>query len=163
VFRTDFWRKIWTGAAGFTLLETVVAMGLLSLAVGMVGPGVFQALHFEQFWEDRVTATRDLRHAGSRFAGDALGARGTDLEDGVPADTVMLNTYTGYEITYSRNLQDGLVRSHFDGDVTTYEITLATRVASVEFLLSGDVLTMTLEVYTVGTETKTMTLRSTLR
>jgi type II secretory pathway pseudopilin PulG len=163
LFRTDFWRRIGAGAAGFTLLETVVAMGLLSMAVGMVGPGVFQVLHFEQFWQDRVTATRELRHAGSRFAGDALGASGTDLADGVAAGTVTLTTHSNYEITYSKNLQDELVRSHFDGDATTYENTQAARVKSVEFLLSGDVITMTLEVYSVGTETKTMILRSTLR
>jgi hypothetical protein len=162
LFRTDFWRKIGAGAAGFTLLETVVALGLLSLAVGMVGPGVFQVLHFEQFWRDRVTATRDLRHVGSRFAGDVMGSKMTDLEDGVAAASVMLTTHLDDEITYSKNLQDELVRSHFDGDVTT-ENRLATGVESVEFLLSDDVLLMTLEVDTGGIDTKTMILRSTLR
>jgi hypothetical protein len=144
-------------------METVVAVGLLSMAVGMVGPGVFQVLHFEQFWQDRVTATRDLRHVGSRFAGDVLGTRETGLVDGVAADSVTLTTHTNHEITYTQNLQDELVRSDFDGDAITYESTLASRVESVQFLLSGDVVTMTLTVYTVGTETITMILRSTLR
>jgi len=163
LFRNISLRKLMAGAAGFTLLETVVAMGLLSLAVGMIGPGVFQVLHFEQFWKDRVVATRDLRHAGSRFAGDVLGSKTTNLEDGVPVATVMLTTHLNYVITYSKNLENELIRSHFDGDATTYESRLATRVESVEFLLSGNVVTMTLTVDTVGTETRTMILRSTLR
>ena len=162
MFRNNFLRNLITKAAGFTLLETVVAMGLLSMAVGMIVPGVFQTLRFEQFWQDGVVATKDLRHAGSRFAGDALSTENTDLVDGVAADTVMLTNYAGHEATYSKNLQDELVRSHDDG-VVTVENTLAAKVKTVEFLLSGDELTMTLVVYAVGTDEKSMTLRTTLR
>ena len=59
---------------GFTLIEVLVALGIISLAVGLAGSGIFQVLSFERFWQDDMKATGDLRRAGSRFAGDALNA-----------------------------------------------------------------------------------------
>ena len=62
------------GTRGFTLVEVVIALGLLSLATGMIGGGLFQVHGIQKFWRDDAVATRELRHAGSWFAGDALNA-----------------------------------------------------------------------------------------
>ena len=59
-----------------------MAVGILTLAMGLVGRGVFQVLSIQRFWRDDVVATRELRHAGSWFAGDALNAEAIDLADG---------------------------------------------------------------------------------
>lgn len=164
----NFLRKFIADSAGFTLMEVVVAMGLLSLAVSMVGAGIFQTIRAEAFWQDGVVATRDLRHAGSWFAGDVLSAKTTDLVDGDPAVTsVILSTFTTDEtITYSV-LANELIRSHFDGVATTVENRLANNVESVSFLLTGDVLEMTLVVNTDGTNndtnTESMSLNTKLR
>jgi len=93
------WPLPGTASSGFTLVELVVALGLLSMVVGLAGSGIFQVLSFERFWQDDVTATGDLRRAGSRFAGDAINAE--DAKDslgqqvscppGVPASSVTLS------------------------------------------------------------------------
>ena len=68
-----------TNSSGFTLVEMLVALSILSAVVGMVGNGFFQVLSIQRFWKDGTVATKDLRHAGSWFAGDALNA--TDVLD----------------------------------------------------------------------------------
>ena len=69
-------------ASGFTIAEVTVAVGILTLALALVGSSVFQSLSIERFWQDDVVATKELRHAGSWFAGDAMNAETTDLIDG---------------------------------------------------------------------------------
>ena len=72
-------------SGGFTLVEAVIAVGILTLGLGLVGSAVFQSLAIERFWRDDVTAVRELRHAGSRFAGDVLYTETTDLVDSAAA------------------------------------------------------------------------------
>ena len=67
-------------SSGFTLIEVLIAVSLTSIAVGLVGTGIFQVTDFRRFWADDVLATRDLRHADSWFSGDALNAE--DALDG---------------------------------------------------------------------------------
>ncbi len=162
MLRNKFLRKLISDAAGFTLLETAVAMALLTMGITMVGSGVFQVLQSERFWEDRVLATRDLRHAGSWFAGDALSTKTTNLVDGDPAvNTVMLTTFAGDDITYSLSGQD-LIRSHDNGSVV-FMNRMATGVQTASYSLSSDVLTVTWVVLTDGTNTKTLSLNTKLR
>lgn len=59
---------------GYTLVELVIALGLLSMATGLIGAGLFQVHSVQRFWRDDVVATKELRHAGSWLAGDALQA-----------------------------------------------------------------------------------------
>lgn len=145
-------RKFIADSAGFTLMEVVVAMGLLSLAVSMVGAGIFQTIRAEAFWQDGVVATRDLRHAGSWFAGDALSTKTTNLVDATPMATVTLTTVAGNVITYDE-VANELVRHHDNGS----NLVMAANVESVSFLLTGDVLEMTLVVNTDGTNNDTNT------
>ena len=46
----------------------------MGLGLGLVGSGIFQSLVIERKWVDDVMATRDIRHADSWLAGDAMNA-----------------------------------------------------------------------------------------
>ena len=63
------------GSDGFTLLEVLVALGILSLALALATGGLFQVFSIQTSYQDKVVATKDLRHAGSWFSGDALNAQ----------------------------------------------------------------------------------------
>ena len=43
-------KKLIADSNGFTLLEVAVALGILSLAVGMVGTGIFQTQSIQRYW-----------------------------------------------------------------------------------------------------------------
>lgn len=149
-------------SGGFTLLEVMVAISILTMGVGMIGTGVFQVLSGARFWQENVVATKDLRHAGSWFASDALNAKTTDLIDGAAAvNTVMLTTFGDNEITYSLSGSD-LIRS-FDDGMTVAQTKVATDVVSADFSLAGDILTFSLEVTADHGGTKTISLNTRLR
>ena len=79
-------------SAGFTLMEVIVAVGILSLVITAFGSGVLQVVSVQQFWRDDVTATRERRQASTWFAGSALDTVTTSLADGAaPSSTVTLN------------------------------------------------------------------------
>ena len=73
-------RRALANDSGFTLMEVIFAVGIVSLTVGIVGAGIFQVVNTRRHWADDALATKDLRHAGSWFAGDALNAE--DVLDG---------------------------------------------------------------------------------
>ena len=138
-----------------------MAVGILTLAMGLVGRGVFQVLSIQRFWRDDVVATRELRHAGSWFAGDALNAEAIDLADGASASAVTLNWRDRNGVarvaTYSIS-GSTLVRG--TGDAIT---SLARRVLIGDFSRSGRVLTFTLEVQADRGGTERMGLETYLR
>ncbi len=53
---------------GFTLAEFLVSVGIMTLAAGLVGEGVFQALGLSQYWIDDVVAIKELPHMTSWFS-----------------------------------------------------------------------------------------------
>ena len=67
-------RNILRSSRGFTLIELMVSVTILTVVVGIFGAGMFQVLSIQRFWTDDVKAVREVRHAGSWFAGDALNA-----------------------------------------------------------------------------------------
>ena len=141
--------RIHTARSGFTLMEVVVAMGILGVVIGMFGPSVFQTLSVQRYWREDVTATRQLRNAGYWFSGDAFNAKTTSLTaDVTPASSVTLtwtdpsNQTVTHTAIYGLNpAGDELIRN-FDGE----EIPVARGVVSVGFSLSGKVLTLDLGV-----------------
>ena len=72
-------RHILGSSRGFTLVEVLVAVSILTVVVGIFGAGMFPVLSIQRFWTDDLNATRKARHAGNWFAGDALNA--TDVLD----------------------------------------------------------------------------------
>ncbi|MBT97795.1 MAG: hypothetical protein CL902_04105 [Dehalococcoidia bacterium] len=67
-------RKTLRSSGGFTLIELLISVTILTVVVGIFGAGMFQVLSIQRFWTDDVKAVREVRHAGSWFAGDALNA-----------------------------------------------------------------------------------------
>jgi len=61
------------------MVELLVSISILTVIVSIFGTGMFQVLSIQRFWTDDVSAVREVRHAGSWSAGDALNA--TDVLD----------------------------------------------------------------------------------
>ncbi|MBF8268043.1 MAG: hypothetical protein HW388_1551 [Dehalococcoidia bacterium] len=154
--------RLLAGRSGFTLVEVLVAVSILTMAVGMVGSGIFQSLSVQRSWQGKMVATKEWRRAHSWFVGDALNSETTNLVDGAPAaDTVTL-AWTGsdevlHTATY-RLSESGLVRE-FDG----VETVVARKVVSAAFSLSGKLLTLDLEVETGGEAPESASLKTYLR
>ena len=88
--------------SGFTLMEVVVAAGLLMVAAVLFGQVSFQLMGLHRTWRDDMLATQDLRHAGSVFARDAFNAATTTLVDMGPAtSTISLQWIDIGDITHT--------------------------------------------------------------
>ncbi len=165
-------RRIFSESSGFTLIELVIALGLITTATGIVGSGIFRVTSIQRFWTDDMVATKSLRHVGSWFSGDALNAE--DVVDsggvlrltcspGTPESEVTFK-WTAIDGTpHSANyavVQDTLVRT-FDGA----QITLTDRVVagSVSFSLCGQFLTLGAAVDADRGTTETLSLRTQIR
>ena len=154
--------RLLAGRSGFTLVEVLVAVSILTLAVGMVGSGIFQSLSVQRSWRGKMVATKEWRRAHSWFAGDALNSEITNLVDGEPsADTVTLAWTGSDEVLHTATYRlsgSSLVRE-FDG----VETVVARNVVSASFSLLGKVLTFELEVGTGGEAPKSASLQTYLR
>jgi len=165
-------RRILLAPSGFTLIEVVIALGLITTATGMVGSGIFRVTSIQRFWTDDMVATKSLRHIGSWFSGDALNAEDVIDSGGVlrltcnpvaPESQVTLRWTSTDGTAHSANyavVQDTLVRT-FDGT----QITLADRVVanSVSFTLCGQFLTIAVDVDADRNTTETLNLRTQIR
>ena len=144
------------------MLEMSVALSIMGLAVGLIGTSVFQVLAVQQTWQGSSVSTKDLRHAESWFAGDALNAQNTDLVDGAgQVSSMMFTTWNGDEITYLVSGTD-LTRSVFDG-VQTQVNTLAAGVVFAGFSRDGKMVDFRLEVAAEKDTTNSIDLQSYLR
>lgn len=149
-------KRIMSESSGFTLVEALVALGILSVAVGLIGSGLFQVLSFQKPWQDQVVATKELRHAGSWFAGDALNteevfdAGGSTrltcdpdpLVEKVTLQWIGKDGVTTHNATYSLTGQD-LIRN-YDGNpnIVASPVVLGT----LSFSLCGNLLSLKMDV-----------------
>lgn len=164
-------RRSLADSSGFTLVEVMFAVGIMSLAVGIVGDGIFQVISVRQHWADDAVATKDLRHAGSWFAGDALNAEdvqdanGDTLACAPPKSgaTLIWTDANGasHRAIYSASV-DRLVRQDEDGN-SVQVISGGVVENSVNFSLCGNLLTLDLEVKAERENTEAMILRTYLR
>ncbi len=166
----DIFRQLTRTSCGFALLEIAVGLSILSLGVGLIGTSVFQVLSIQRHWQADRVATKDLRHTGSWFAGDALNAE-TVVFGGPPDEPTVTHSWSelvdnsipGSPVFQSRSsvygLNGGTLTRNNDGIVTT----LADNVDSAVFSLSGRVLTLDLTVNSGNGGTTLMTLKTYLR
>ena len=165
-------------SSGFTLIEVLMAVSITSVAVGVIGSGIFQITAVQRDWADDSLATKDLDNAAAWFAGDTLNADkmldapppggAPIVEDCTdppanPATAVTL-TWTDtsdnpIEATYSASAGE-LTREDGAGVRTSI---ISSRVQSVGFSLCGSLLTMKLEVQSEANTTDTATMRTYLR
>ena len=142
---------------GFTLIELLVSMSILTVVVGIFGTGMFQVLSIQRFWTDDVNAVREVRHAGSWFAGDALNAAEVLDAGGVtrltcaPSPAVQQVTLTwidtagsSHNVVYSVTGDE--LRRDFDSNGTP--LVLASRVVanSISFTLCENTLRLNMDV-----------------
>ena len=107
--KPTFIKRSLAGTRGFTLVEVVIALSLLSLATAMIGGGLFQVHSIQKFWRDGAVATNELRRAGSGIAGDALKAQNVLVSP--PPSELVLPCNPG-----SPSSTVTLIRSDSDGD-----------------------------------------------
>ena len=147
---------------GFTLVEVVVSMSILTVASGLIGSTVFQVLSTQQTWRENAAATKELGNAGRWFSNDARRAESTDLTDGgAPANSVALTwaDADGVPQTATYGLSgDQLVRN-FDGE----QATVARGVDSTSYSLAGGLLVFDLVVQVRPGSTKSRSVQTYLR
>ena len=153
------------------MIEVLVSLGLLSMVVGLAGSGIFQVLSFERYWQDDMTATVDMRRAGSRFAGDALNAE--DAKDSlgarvgcppdVPASSVILSwtDTSGGPHAAAYSISGGSLVRVFDGQQNG----MARRVVanSLQVSLCQRLLTLNLQVEGARGSIETIQLQTYMR
>ena len=148
-------------AAGYTLIEVMVAIGITSLVVGIFGTSVYQVVSLQTYWRDDVGANRELRRAGTWFSNDSLNAVTTSLTDGAASvNTLTMNWVSGgsnVSATYSVS-NDELIRN-FEGQ----QLPVARDVSSATFSISNKLLTFTLTVNSGDIATESRTLQTYLR
>ncbi len=167
-------RHISSSSRGFTLIELLVSISILSVVTGIFGAAMFQLLSVQRFWTDDIQATREIRHAGSWFAGDALNATdvldagGVDRLTCTPSPSVQQVTLawidssgSPHNVVYSVS-GDELRR---DLDSNGAPLTMADRVVanSISFTLCGSTLRATMDVLADRGTTETLDLLTYVR
>ena len=165
-------------SSGFTLVEVLLAVSIISIAVGVVGGGIFQVVAVQKDWADDTLATRDLRHVGSRFVGDALNAEdaldapgGSRLTEDCaqppanPASTVTLiwTDTAGVSRRGTYSASAGVLTRQDEGGIQAVIITQGVVDNSLKFSLCGTLLTLEVEVNAEAGQTEKIRLRTHIR
>lgn len=126
-----------TDKRGITLVETVVAFGIATMLVAVLGSAIFQFMRFTEQGNDQFRALHDVQNAGYWVTLDGKRAQTTDLIEGADPVASMTLYWTdegqSHEVKYSRSGTD-LQRTHNDTTITT----VARHIASVEFSISQE-------------------------
>lgn len=147
---------------GVTLLETLIAVGIITMALATVGGPLFGALAHDGEWREDVSATAAWRRAGSLVARDGANAETTSIADGagpVAAATLSWTDSAAAPHTASYALSNANLVRTLDGA----PLVVARRVVDVGFSRSGGLLTFTIEVDAGGGSTETATASVMLR
>ena len=139
---------------GVTLLETLIAIGIITMALTMVGGPLFGALATDDEWREDVSATAAWRRAGAFVARDGANAETTSLADGAaPVDGATLSWTDPAAAPHTAEyaLSNALLIRTLDGA----PLVVARQVVDVGFSRSGDLMAFTIEVDSGGGSTET--------
>jgi type II secretory pathway pseudopilin PulG len=136
------------GQKGALLAELLIATSIIGVLMALVGGALYQTNTIQRSWQDDSVATRDLRHAGSWFAGDALNAQTTTLVDGQPAVSAVTFTWTdGDDVAHTANYAvsgTDLLRT-YDGtamvvarDVTAFQASLSSKTVNLALTVAAE-------------------------
>ena len=161
-------KRLFSQTHGFTLVETVVGVTLLTLVMSTVGPASFQALKTLQANSEDGLAVNELRKGLSWFAEDGRMANSTNMTDGAPATTTVTMSWTdrfnatstsGVSHTVSYALSGDSLERNFDGNTHT----VARGVVSAVFSLASTTLTANLEVLGERNTTRILSVSAVMR
>ena len=168
-------RPLVRSCRGFTLVEVLVSVGILSIILGTVVTAIFQALATERTIAADGRAINELRRGLSWFADDAERAATTDLLDGGPiAVTVTLEWTDRYgelepiphTVTYALadtdgdGMDDSLLRN-MDG--VSHIVARRVVPGSLMFTLSARTITVEISVSGPGIEPRSQSLNVLMR
>ncbi len=137
--------KILRSEAGVSLAESIIAIGILSVILPLIGTQLFSGLSTSKDWRDDINATVNLRQAASYVSKDVAIADLVSLGSAsAPTDTLNLDwsdtTNTPHDVTYALSGTD-LVRT-----IDSSSLVIARGVTYVQFSRSGGLLTFDLTV-----------------
>jgi len=95
------------GLHGFTLVEVLMGLSILSVAVALASRRLFRVFSFQISHQNKAVATKDQRHAGSWFSSDALNAQAAWDENGDAVDLLSASD----SVTLSWTGSDGTMHS----------------------------------------------------
>ena len=152
------------GEDGFTLLEAVIAVGILSVVAGLFSMATFQVLAAQRTWQPNAEAIRDLRRSGSIVAGDVLNAATTTLVHDAAAVSSAEFSWTDvndnlFEVKYDLHQSDTTLRRTING----VQSDIAENVQTLEFSRAGRLVTFYVEVSAAGGVNKNRTLSTFMR
>ena len=168
--RLPLGRRTWLirEAEGFTLVEMLVGITLLTIVMSTIGTSSFQALKTQQRISEDGLAVNELRKGLGWFAEDAKMATSTNLTDGAPATTTVTMSWRDYfnvtsttgvlhTASYALN-GDRLERTY---DSSTH--TVARDVVTALFSLGSTTVTAQIEVNAEPGTTRTLSVDSVMR
>ena len=138
-------RRAASAQRGSTLAETIVAIGILTLALTMVGLPLSAALSRGEEYRADLAATATLRRASGLLAGDAFNAETISVGDGSPpADSLTVDFFdvSGQPHNVSYALSGTKLVRTTDG----VGLVVARGVNTVAFSRSANLLTFELDV-----------------
>lgn len=129
---------------GITLLEVIIAIAISSIIMGGLSTAIYMIVGTTQRGNDKASALQDLQNAVYWVSLDTQMANSTDLVDGEqPVNSLSLTWVDcdGNAHSSSYTLSGTELQRNYD----SYTRTVAQYVTSIEFSISGDLLTYYIE------------------
>ena len=163
-------RRHWliSQAEGFTLVEMLVGVTLLTIVMSTIGTSSFQALKTQQRVSEDGLAVNELRKGLGWFAEDAKMATSTNLTDNAPATTTITMSWRDYFNVTSTSgvlhtaiyaLNGGRLERTYDGSTHT----VARDVVTALFSLASTTISAQIEVNAQPGTTRTLSVDSVMR
>ena len=167
--RSPFGRRSWLiRQEGFTLVEMLVGITLLTIVMSTIGTSSFQALKTQQRVSEDGLAINELRKGLGWFAEDAKMATSTNLIDGALATSTITMSWRDYFNATSGSAVLHTASYALNGDVLerTYDSAthaVARDVVAVEFSLASTTVTAQIEVNAQPGTTRILSVDSIMR
>jgi len=139
-------KRLLVGQRGFTLVEVLVALGIMSVIGSVLVGSLYQMSNFTSRGNAQLAVGGDIRSSTQWLAKDMQMTKTTDLVDGAPAvSSLTLNwsdEFGGASTAHSAGyaLVGTELRRTYDGATHT----VARNVTAVDFSLQGKLITVTL-------------------